>query len=506
MISSSKFKSFFTLILVPLVFFLSSCSERSEYGLKSDYEKFGAACTVTTDSTSPTVSSVSPTDNSTGNAVTTSVAFTFSEAMTTSSLTTNTGDTTCSGSFQLSTDNFTTCIKMSAAPTASNSDKTFTSTPADNLSSATTYQLRSSTSAIDTSCNTLASASTTNGFTTAGSGTIKGSVISYSGSSALSGVAISYALSGTTVATTTTDSSGDFTQSSLATGTYTLSYSNSGYVDETQLATLATAGQTLTVAKLKMLSTSCASTGNISGTITDAVSSANVSGVSISIRRGLNTTSGTVVSTDTTDGSGAYSLSSADRGWYTLQTSKSGYTDSTFHVVSCGNVSSQDSSISTTLASGAMRIILSWPTGSNVTDLDSHISVPNNDDNGTVHLYYGTNAGGVAANDYYVYGSDNATLDRDDETAPGTETISITQVKTGDYSYSVHDFSDMALTSPDNISKSGATVTVYYNSTTTTYNAPSSAGSLWSVFTFTTGGGLVEVGTMSDQTNPANVY
>jgi len=143
--------------------------------------------------------------------------------MTTSSLTTNTGDTTCSGSFQLSTDNFTTCIKMSAAPTASNSDKTFTSTPADNLSSATTYQLRSSTSAIDTSCNTLTSAYTTNGFTTAGSGTIKGSVISYSGSSALSGVAISYALSGTTVATTTTDSSGDFTQSSLATGTYTLS-------------------------------------------------------------------------------------------------------------------------------------------------------------------------------------------------------------------------------------------------------------------------------------------
>jgi len=272
------------------------------------------------------------------------------------------------------------------------------------------------------------------------------------------------------------------------------------------LATLATAGQTLTVAKLKMLSTSCASTGNISGTITDAVSSANVSGVSISIRRGLNTTSGTVVSTDTTDGSGAYSLSSADRGWYTLQASKSGYTDSTFHVVSCGNVSSQDSSISTTLASGAMRIILSWPTGSNVTDLDSHISVPNNDDNGTVHLYYGTNAGGVAANDYYVYGSDNATLDRDDETAPGTETISITQVKTGDYSYSVHDFLDKALTSPDNISKSGATVTVYYNSTTTTYNAPSSAGSLWSVFAFTTDGGLVEVGTTSDQTNPANVY
>ena len=279
------------------------------------------------------------------------------------------------------------------------------------------------------------------------------------------------------------------------------------------MATLATAGQTLTVAKLKMLSTSCASTGTISGTITDAVSSANVSGVSISIRRGLNTTSGTVVSTATTNGSGAYSLSSVNRGWYTLQTSKSGYTDSTFHVVSCGNVSSQDSSISTTLASGAMRIVLSWPTGSNVTDLDSHLKIPDNA-SGSKHIYYPT------SNKTFYYAtntntcgsctssqlSDNVTLDRDDELAPGTETVSITAVRSGDYSYSVHDFSDKALTSPDNISKSGATVTVYYNSTTTTYNAPSSAGSLWSVFTFTTGGGLVEVGTMSDQTNPANVY
>jgi hypothetical protein len=55
---------------------------------------------------------------------------------------------------------------MSAAPAASNSDKTLTSTPADNLSSGTTYKLRTTTSAKDTSCNTLASNYTTNGFTT----------------------------------------------------------------------------------------------------------------------------------------------------------------------------------------------------------------------------------------------------------------------------------------------------------------------------------------------------
>ena len=514
-----KSNSFILLVITPLLLLLNNCSDSSEYGTQSDYIKLGAD-----DTTAPTVSAVSPTDNSTSVAVNSTVALTFSEKISTSTISTNTSDTSCSGSFQLSSDNFTSCVKMSAAPTASNDNQTFTATPADNLSTSTSYKLQATTTVKDPAGNALAAAYTTNGFTTAstssssssGSGTIQGSVISYSGSSALSGVGVSYALSGTTVDNTTTDSSGDFTKSSLATGTYTLSYSNSGYVDETQSATLATDNQTLTVAKLKMLSTSCASTGTISGTITNAVSSANVSGVAISIRRGLSTTSGTVYNTATTNGSGVYSISSVARGWYTLQTSISGYSDSTSHVVSCGDVSSQDSSISTTLASGAMRIVLSWPTGSTAIDLDSHLQIPDNASSNK-HIYYPT------ANNTFYYAtntntcgscsssqlSDNVTLDRDDDEAtapPGTETISITAVRSGNYSYSVHDFTYRGVTGPDNISKSGATVKVYYNSTTTTYNAPNSAGSLWSVFSFTSSGGLVEVGTMSDQSSASSVY
>ena len=496
-----KSNSFILLVITPLLLLLNNCSDSSEYGTQSDYIKLGAD-----DTTAPTVSAVSPTDNSTSVAVNSTVALTFSEKISTSTISTNTSDTSCSGSFQLSSDNFTSCVKMSAAPTASNDNQTFTATPADNLSTSTSYKLQATTTVKDPAGNALAAAYTTNGFTTAstssssssGSGTIKGSVISYSGSSALSGVGVSYALSGTTVDNTTTDSSGDFTKSSLATGTYTLSYSNSGYVDETQSATLSTDNQTLTVAKLKMLSTSCASTGTVSGTITDAVSSDNVSGVAISIRRGLSTTSGTVYNTATTDVNGAYSISNVARGWYTLQTSISGYSASTSHVVSCGNVSSQDSSISSTLASGAMRIVLSWPTGSTAIDLDSHLSIPDNSSN-SYHIYYN--------NIKYVYSaSDNVTLDRDERYAPGTETVSITAVRSGNYSYSVHDYKYRTVTSPDNISKSGATVKVYYNSTTTTYNAPNSAGSLWTVFTFTSSGGLVEVGTMSDQSSASSVY
>ena len=218
---------FLSLVLVTLVLLLSNCSERSEYGKKSDYEKLGAVSTVTT---VPTVSSVNPTDNSTYNYPATTVAATFSKKMATGSVTTNTNDTSCSGSYQLSSDNFTTCIKMSATPSASDNDTTFTATPADNLSGGTTFKLRITTSAKDTSSNSLASTFTTNGFTTSpsGTGTIKGSVKMDNGS-AFSGVNVSFSIYGSTVTTAETDSNGNFNKSSLGLGLYTYTYTETNY-------------------------------------------------------------------------------------------------------------------------------------------------------------------------------------------------------------------------------------------------------------------------------------
>ena len=72
----NKMNRFLPLVLVTLVLLLSSCSERSEYGKKSDYEKLGANTTETeggTDTTAPTVSSVNPTDNSNDVSVSTTV-------------------------------------------------------------------------------------------------------------------------------------------------------------------------------------------------------------------------------------------------------------------------------------------------------------------------------------------------------------------------------------------------------------------------------------------------
>ena len=59
MVSRKKFALYFAAVLILTAIFLSTCSETSEYGEASDYEKLGAS-----DSVSPLISSISPTDNS----------------------------------------------------------------------------------------------------------------------------------------------------------------------------------------------------------------------------------------------------------------------------------------------------------------------------------------------------------------------------------------------------------------------------------------------------------
>ena len=100
-----------------------------------------SSSTTTTDTTAPTISSISPTDNQSGVSISDNISVTFSEAMDTTYVTTNTSDTYCSGTLRLSSDNFSTCVKMSSSPISSNSDKTFTVNPSDNLSNYTNYKI-----------------------------------------------------------------------------------------------------------------------------------------------------------------------------------------------------------------------------------------------------------------------------------------------------------------------------------------------------------------------------
>jgi len=92
---------------------------------------------------------------------------TFSEAMNTSYVTTSTSDTNCAGTIWVSSDNFSSCVKMSSEPASSNSNRTFTLDPYDNLTRLTTYLTRVTTGVKDTAGNAMSSEyETSSGFST----------------------------------------------------------------------------------------------------------------------------------------------------------------------------------------------------------------------------------------------------------------------------------------------------------------------------------------------------
>ena len=125
--------------------------------------------TFIVNTTTPTISSIYPTDNQSGVSISDNISVTFSEAMDTTSFTTNTSNTTCSGSLQLSSDNFSSCFQVSSSPSNSNSDKTYTVDPSGSLLYSTSYKIRVTTGVKDTAGNTLSSQyETSSGFTTTG--------------------------------------------------------------------------------------------------------------------------------------------------------------------------------------------------------------------------------------------------------------------------------------------------------------------------------------------------
>jgi len=277
-------------------------------------------------------------------------------------------------------------------------------------------------------------------------------------------------------------------------------------------ATLEADNQSIT-SNVTLLADNC-SAGTVAGTITDAVSGDGVSGVSISVRSGLNVTSGnTTGTTATTANNGTYTLSSMNTGGYTIEASKSGYITAYFNVNVCGSLTNQNTNITEELSSGTMRIVLHWGASSGLGVVDSHLTGPDNA-SGRFHIYWLTSKRKFFyyTNDYTcsscssIQKNDNVTLDKDDTSAPGTETITIPgeSWRSGTYRYSAHYFGpttsgwSSGYASSTKFAESGTTVKVYYNGIETTYNVPNSAGNLWTVFTIDGSTKVITtVGTMS---------
>jgi hypothetical protein len=355
--------------------------------------------------------------------------------------------------------------------------------------------------------------------------------------SPFSGVSVSDALWGSTVATTTSDSDGDFSQTSLTLGKHSLTYSKSGYFDTNVTGLLETNGQTLDLEAVRLLPDSCTS-GTMSGTITNAVTGDNMSNVSLSVRNGIfenlspTDTQGFYVF-GSTDSNGAWSLTK-DVGSYTIKVVKSGYYTNNFNAHSCDNQTDQDYQMSELLNEGEMRIMLRWRKTDPVTatDLDSHLQIPDNA-NSTHHIMYKN-----AYRTYYYATdnstcpscssdqlSDNVTIDIDDKSPPGGETITISKVRSGTYSFSVHNLTDSDNRSITNLRQSRAKVKVFYcpvgtdcncnacpaagNLIKKKFHVPNKKGTLWRVFTFNSsdsGDGFTKVKDMDYVLDSVDVY
>ena len=139
-----------------LVFLISvSCGKKDSTHNYDPLTNKDNSSTTSTDNTPPTVASTSPTNGDTSVSISTSISVTFSESMDTSSITTNTSNSSCSGTIQVSSDSFSSCLQMSSNPSISNDNKTFTVTPTPYLSNSTVYMIRVTNGVKDTSGNPM---------------------------------------------------------------------------------------------------------------------------------------------------------------------------------------------------------------------------------------------------------------------------------------------------------------------------------------------------------------
>jgi hypothetical protein len=116
-----------------------------------------------------TLDFVGPTDGSTNVATSTALTVSFNRAANPGAVTVS-GNTSClTGSVQLSSDNFATCVAL-GAPVGSNGDKTYTITPQAALANSTVYKIRVTQAVQDTNGVSLDQAFTQpNGWTTGSS-------------------------------------------------------------------------------------------------------------------------------------------------------------------------------------------------------------------------------------------------------------------------------------------------------------------------------------------------
>lgn len=286
----------------------------------------------------------------------------------------------------------------------------------------------------------------------------------------------------------TTDSEGRYTVPELPSGVYTVDATAPGYLDlHMSQVTIGVEGSNQTIPTFEMLSNDRSGTNTVVGYAQDASTAAYLAGVTIKIRSGWNNFDGDVINVTSTDETGYYTFT-LERGYYTVEFVGEGYTNGYVNIATSNRFNADRCScaLSSTVSevtSGQYRIVLQW--GEEPWDLDSHLVGPG--EYGYFHVFFGNKV-------YMEDGQVKASLDVDDVTSYGPETVTLVNVNPNEtYYYSIHDFTHSGYEIEEQsqfmyLANSSANVKVYDGSVLVKeYNVPATAGTIWNVFKIVNG-------------------
>jgi len=274
----------------------------------------------------------------------------------------------------------------------------------------------------------------------------------------------------------TTDSNGIYSLSLTEGDGYSFDFSMEGFISTTYDNVTVEADTAIYLETVLQIDNLHNGTGEISGTIYNALGGKGIENIKIDLREGINVYSGQIAITTTTNNDGFYSFSNLNAGNYSAEVSGSEFESNFFTVICIGGMSvpNQNAAITPILNPTEVRIILTW--GKTPYDLDSHLTGQGNDNN-RFHVSYWKKS---YKENELIY----ADLDLDDTWSFGPETITIYHQNNGSYRFYVHDYSNHPESVSFSLSNSGAQVRVYQGSDLSeTFNIPANrGGTLWSVF------------------------
>ncbi|MBN1627070.1 MAG: PASTA domain-containing protein, partial [Deltaproteobacteria bacterium] len=211
--------------------------------------------------------------------------------------------------------------------------------------------------------------------------------------------------------------------------------------------------------------------GEISGQVIDALTGEVLPDAEISLFMEQEDETFTLLSQYSSLEDGSYIFSDLPSGDYFIDAVLGDYItgENTLTLDSDDSIVVRDIVLSPLMSSGEVRIVLTW--GEIPEDLEAHLTAPNTE-GCRYHCFYDTRE------------IPGASLDLDDMTSYGPETITITSFSPGTYRYYVHDFTNRTSTTSDALSLSGAQVKVYFGSgeEPVEFTVPDQDGTVWHVF------------------------